>query len=221
MASVHQHGSTLLEFVSHHQTELRPHVRRFEHGAALLMPHEDASCVFVIKSGRLRVTIPTDGGAQVFLAELAEGEIVGEVSAITGRRESTIVEAIEDTEAYVFSRASFLRVLRECPDGALEVMRSLCERLKSINQRHTESVSLRMEARLAAELARLAAPDATGALRIVGAPTHAELADKIGSQREAVTRALRDLARRGVIRARRGFIEILQPKALMLSAEPR
>lgn len=219
MASVHQHGSSLLEFVTHHHADLRPHTRHFALGAMLFVPHHDANCVFVIRKGRLRVSIPTEGGAQVFLAELAAGEIVGEVSAITGHRQSTIVEAIEDTDAYVFTRASFMRVLRDCPDGALEVMRTLCQRLKSINQRHIENVSLPMHARLTAELARLAAPADGGTICITRAPTHAELADKIGSQREAVTRALSDLSRRGVIRTRRRFIEILRPDALLPAAD--
>lgn len=52
--------------------------------------------------------------------------------------------------------------------------------------------------RLAAELGRLAKPGADGILRIERAPTHAELANKIGSHRKAVTKQLRLLARQGV-----------------------
>ena len=212
---VHRHGSSLLEFAVHHGRDLDLHERRFPRGSLLFVPHDEANCVFVIRRGRLRVYIPTVGGSDVFLAELSAGEIVGEVSAISGNRESTVVEAVEDTDTYVFTRSSFLRVLRDCPEGALEVMRTLCGRLKSLNQRHIENVSLPMAARLAAELGRLAKRGADGILRIERAPTHAELANKIGSHREAVTKQLRLLARQGGVRVRRGLIEILRPEMLL------
>lgn len=209
------HDSSLLHFAVQHRIDLNLHERKFEKGSYLFMPHDEANCVFVVKSGRLRVSVPTEGGQQVFLAELGVGDIVGEVSAISGNRQATIVEAIEDTEAHVFTRASFLRVLQECPEGALQVMRTLCQRLKTLNQRHIENVSLPMAARLAAELGRLARETGDGMLRIERAPTHAGLAEMIGSHREAVTKELRALARDGVLRVRRGLIEILKPEALL------
>lgn len=214
-AAGHRHGASLLEFALYHSRGLNLCERRFPRGSFLFMPHDDANCVFVVKTGRLRVYIPTEGGLHVFLADLSVGDIVGEVSAISGNREPTVVEAVEDTETYVFARAAFLRVLRECPDGAFEVMRTLCQRLKSLNQRHIENVSLPMAARLAAELVRLASPGTDGVLRITGAPTHAEIANKIGSQREAVTKQLRLLTRKGIVKCRRGLIEILQPDDLL------
>lgn len=220
VAPVHQHGSSLLEFAIHHGSDLDLRERHFSRGTMLFMPHDDVSSVFVVRRGRLRVYIPTQGGTDVFLAELGAGDIVGEVSAISGDRQGTIVEAVEDTEAYVFTRASFLRVLRECPDGALEVMRTLCQRLKTLNQRHIENVSLPMAARLAAELGRLARETGDGTLRVERAPTHAELAGMIGSHREAVTKELRALARAGVLRVRRGLIEILKPEALLDRRQP-
>lgn len=212
----HQHGPSLMEFALHHGRRLNLRERRYPRGSLLFVPEDNADSVFVVKTGRLRVYTSTEDGLHVFLAELSAGDIVGEISAISGNREPTIVEAIQDTEAYVFGRGAFLSVLRECPDGAFEVMRTLCLRLKSLNQRHIESVSLPMAARLAAELLRLATVNPIGGLKIEGAPTHADLAEKIGTQREAVTKRLRSLSRRGIVKCRRGLIEILQPISLSL-----
>lgn len=214
-ALAHQHHASLLEFAMHHRDTLQLRQKRFERGAHLFVPHDDKSCVYVIRSGTLRVSIPANNGAQVFLADLHGGDIVGEVSAISGEREPTIVEAVEDTETFVFSRAAFLEVLKQCPEGAFQVMHTLCQRLRSLNQRHSENVSLPMAARLAIELMRLAKKAESGQLVIAGAPTHIVLADRIGSHREAVTKELRYLARRGVLGVRRGHITILDPGRLM------
>ncbi len=214
--SPHNHGPSLMEFAVHHGKRLNLRERTYSRGELLFAPEHNADCVFVVKTGRLRVYTATQDGLHVFLAELAAGDIVGEISAISGNREPTIVEAIQDTDTYVFGRTAFLSVLRECPDGAFEVMRTLCSRLKTLNQRHIESVSLPMAARLAAELLRLARSAPDGTLRVDDAPTHSDLADKIGSQREAVTKRLRALSQRGVIRSRRGLIEVLRPSDLAL-----
>lgn len=210
-----RHGESLLDFAIHHNRELGLTSRHFSRGSVLFVPHTAINAVFIIRYGRLRVSAPAESGQQVFLAELGPGDIVGEVSAITGSREATIVEAVEDTEAVVFTRPAFLRVLRECPEGSLQVMRILCERLKSSNTRHMEKVSLSMAERLAIEIGRLASVDDDGALEVRNAPTHSELADRIGSHREAVTKELRRLSRDGVLDVQRGLIRVLKPDKLL------
>lgn len=207
--------SSLLDFATHHRAELGLRPRVFKKGEVLLFPHSDTNSVFIVRSGRLRVSAPAESGQVVFLAELGEGDVVGEVSAISGSRQATVVEAVIDSETYVISRAAFLRVLRECPEGALELMKVLCTRLKELNRRHVEKVSLTMPERLAAEIKRLMPVGEESGSMIVQAPTHAELADRIGSHREAVTKELRRLSREGTVRVKRGFIEILRPEKLI------
>lgn len=215
MSLTHDHSSSLLEFVTQHAAELNLRERRFARGTMLVMPHDNEGSVYVIRHGRLRVFTPTKHGTDVFLAELGAGEIVGEVAAISGRQAVSVVEATEETHSYVFSPQAFLQVLRTCPDGALQVMQTLCDRLNSMNRRHIEYVTLPMAARLAAEFSRLARRGRDGILRIECPPTHAELAEKIGSQREAVTKEIRNLARRGILKASRVSIEIIRPDQLL------
>lgn len=69
--------------------------------------------------------------------------------------------------------------------------------------------------RLCAELLRLARPASSdGALAISPPPTHAELAARVGSRREAVTRALRQLEQDELLGRRRGAIVLLRPDIL-------
>jgi len=73
-----------------------------------------------------------------------------------------------------------------------------------------ELSALNVQARLHCELLRLAK---TGldphSLVIDPAPTHAELANRIGTHREAVTREMRALADRNIIRAGRRTLEFI------------
>jgi CRP/FNR family transcriptional regulator, cyclic AMP receptor protein len=83
-----------------------------------------------------------------------------------------------------------------------------------LDQRLYEATALPMRVRLHAELLRLARRRDDGALTIVPSPTHQELAFRIGSQREAVSKELARLSRDGVLECSRSSIVVLQEQPI-------
>ena len=99
----HHHGASLLDFAIHHCDGLRLQQRHFSRGSLLFVPHDDASCVFVIRHGKLRVYVPTEDGSQVFLADLAVG---GDADAL---RASQLTESAIHRECHLADGGSACR----------------------------------------------------------------------------------------------------------------
>jgi CRP-like cAMP-binding protein len=68
--------------------------------------------------------------------------------------------------------------------------------------------------RLCAELLRLSHPSGQDRIVISPPPTHLEIALRIGTRREAVTKSLNALEREGVIARSRGAIALVAPERL-------
>ena len=80
--------------------------------------------------------------------------------------------------------------------------------IRALTSRVYEFSTLAVNNRIQAELLRLAnlAPQGGNAARIAPAPTHVEIASRVSTHREAVTRELNRLSRMGLIERRDGTL---------------
>ena len=86
--------------------------------------------MYLIESGRVRISIRDDDKQELTLAELAQGDFFGEMSIIDGRQRSADAQVIEDARLAVLSRDAFLSFVRTNPDVALEMLSALTDRLR-------------------------------------------------------------------------------------------
>ena len=91
---------------------------------------ETGNAMYLIESGRVRISIHDDDQQEVTLAELAQGDFFGEMSLIDGRQRSADAHVIEDSRLAVLSRDAFLSFVRTNPDVALEMLSALTDRLR-------------------------------------------------------------------------------------------
>lgn len=85
--------------------------------------------MFVVVRGRVRIVIRQKEGEKEFTRR-GVGEVIGEMSLISGEpRAATVIAAVE-THLLCLDRKSFEGLLRERPEVGLAVMRVLCARLK-------------------------------------------------------------------------------------------
>lgn len=157
--------------------------------------------VYLIVSGRVRVTIYSAAGRQVTFRDFGAGEHFGEVAAIDGMPRSADVLALENSLLASLTRASFGRLIREEPAVAERLLRDLAALVRRLSERVIDLSTLGVHHRLHAELLRLAreAGVSGNGARIDPAPKHADLASQISTYREQVTRELSVLARAGVL----------------------
>lgn len=170
-------------------------------GKALLLRSEHKSDVFFLVSGRLRVTIYAANGRQVTFRDSHEGEHFGDIAAIDGRPRSADVVTLTPSVVASLDRAGFLGLLRDEPVVAERVMRSLAALVRQLSERVIDLSTLGVQNRVHAELLRLAqaAGIESNRARLEPAPTHAELANQISTNREQVTRELNALRREGLL----------------------
>ncbi len=174
-------------------------------GTLLMQKGEaDRSVVFLL-SGRARVAIYTSQGRLVHLEDALPGAVLGEIAAISGTPRAAMVETIETALTARLPGDAFVDLLRREPEVALALLRQAHGRLHRLTERFYESAALNVQGRLHAELLRLCGPIEPGSstAMIRPTPTQEDLASRIGTRRESVTRELSRLAKLGIL-ARRG-----------------
>lgn len=195
--------------------------RRFDPGQQIVGREDTTSDVFFIVEGRVRATSYSPSGKEVSYRDIAAGEMVGEFSAIDGAPRSADVIALSEARIAALSAALFWQILRQHPEVAAATLKSLTRQLRALTERVYEFSTMAVNNRIHAELLRLVrlqdSPDNTAIL--APAPTHAELASRISTHREAVTRELNALARAGLIERHRTSIRITDVNKLARMVE--
>jgi CRP-like cAMP-binding protein len=170
-------------------------------GQMLIAQGSEASEVYLILSGRVNISVFSANGRETILRDMGPGHLFGELAAIDGRPRSANVTVIEDATLVLVSAAAFRTFLVEVPEAGYWMAKQLAARVRSLSDKSVELASQPVAARLVGELLRLAEAHSAGEDRaeIARLPTHADLAARIGTHREAVTRELRLLAREGLV----------------------
>lgn len=184
---------------------------RWQHVPAdrpLLLRAQDRGELLLLVSGRVRVTTYAASGRQVTFRDLPAGEVLGDLAALDGQPRSADVVTLEDSLVAVLERADFLALLREEPDLALRLMQRLALRVRELSERVIELSTLSVQNRLHAELLRLAqvAGVSGNQARLAPAPRHLDLAARVSTNREQITRELNALVREGLLEKDRGAL---------------
>ncbi len=183
----------------------------------LIIDYEDetAEVLFVV-DGRVRILLRTAAGREVILDDMQGGKYFGEMAAIDGMPRSANVTALDKTRVCAMPDQVFRDACTTIPSVGLSVMKVLAARVRTLNQRLSEYAFLTARQRLCAELLRLSRPRmGSSTQRIVSPPPlQRELADRISTQREVVTREIARLARKGIVEKTRGGLVLLDPEQL-------
>ncbi|MBO6813455.1 MAG: Crp/Fnr family transcriptional regulator [Rhizobiaceae bacterium] len=169
---------------------------------------EETTDVRFVISGLVRVISRFSVGKEVILGEMSPGEFFGELSAFDGATRSANVTALYRTRICVMPQSVFLELVRTSDEINLAVIRVLTQRIRQLNMRLAEQSFLQAKHRLYAELIRLSKPRPANPEQrsISPPPTQKELAERIGTRREVVSRELNALQKEGVFEKGRGAL---------------
>jgi CRP-like cAMP-binding protein len=157
--------------------------------------------VHFIVAGRVRANLYSPDGHEVTFRDLGVGEMIGELAALDPAPRSANIVALAPTTTASLKANEFSLVLRDHPEVAAATLRRLVRLVRALSDRVYEFSTLAVRNRIQAELLRLGRDGKTAGntARIEPAPTHAEIASRIATHREAVTRELGELARAGLV----------------------
>ncbi|MEV6527343.1 Crp/Fnr family transcriptional regulator [Longispora sp. NPDC051575] len=189
-------------------------MRTYASGEMLFTPHERVEALFMLRRGRVRTFRVSAEGRALTTAIITPGTIFGEMVLLGQQMYDNYAEALDEAVVCVMSRDDVHRFLLSDPRIATRITTILGTRLAAMEQRLSEAVFKTVPQRVAATLIALSAEPARkpGLLAFGSRPiglTHEQLAALVGTSRETVTKALGDLADRGVIKLHRGRVTIL------------
>jgi CRP/FNR family transcriptional regulator, cyclic AMP receptor protein len=191
--------------------------RRFPVGAALFHEREPGEAVLVLTSGRVKLSCVTEGGREALLGIREPGDLIGEMSALTGGSRSATATALEPVEVIAVSSEAFTAFLDRTPGVALVLARMIARRLRDADRKRIEYLAGDTVGRVCSRLVELAerfGESEGGGVHIELAITQEDLAGWTGSSREAVIRALRTLRELGWIETRRRGGTLLEVEQL-------
>lgn len=122
--------------------------REYGPGQIIFNKGDRGDSLYIIKKGRVKVSITSPKGEEAILVMLGAGEILGELSFIDGHRRSATVEAIEKTSVVCLLRDDFLGLMRHKFDLVLKVMEVLTQRLRDTDRLLAETHFLSLTSRL-------------------------------------------------------------------------
>ncbi len=185
--------------------------RRFPRGATLLNEGDRSERMVIIVSGQAKVSYFTDEGREVLLAVRGPGDLLGELAALDGEPFSATVTALDDIEALMMTVDQFRTVLKDEPDVALSLFKTLSRRLRDADRKRIEFAAYDSVGRVASRLVELAetfGEDTYEGRRITLPLTQEELAGWTGSSREAVAKALHTLRNKELIETHRRGVTV-------------
>lgn len=179
------------------------HTRTFKKGAQLFRENEETRDLYMINYGLVRVTRYSEQGAKVSYIDMAAGGMFGEISAVDGLPRSASIITLEDTSVTVMRYPLFQELVDTYPTFTRIIMEQLCKVIRRLDDRVYEYTTLGVKNRIHSELLRLAREDGEAEsdtrIRLEHPPTHEEIAARISTHREAVSREFRDLKKSGLI----------------------
>ncbi len=187
--------------------------RRFRRGEVVFHLGDPGDALFVVSSGAIKITLPSEGGEEAILATLRPGDFFGELALLDGAPRSATAVALEPTETLVLPRERFRELVATQPAIRDALLAALARELRRLTVHVEELHFLDIAGRLAARLARLAAEQGRrsedGTIRLDAPLTQSDLASMVGCTRQSVNKLLGLFVGDGLIALEREAIVVL------------
>jgi CRP/FNR family cyclic AMP-dependent transcriptional regulator len=189
----------------------------FPQGAVLFVEGQSPRGVYVICTGRVKLTTTSRDGKTLILRIAQAGEILGLHGTVSGKAYELTAETLQPCQLDFVKKDDFLKFLQSHADACLNAAQHLSqdcqsayEMIRSLGLSHSVSEKL---ARLLLEWASDGEETKDG-IRIKVALTHEEIAQLIGTSRETVTRVLGEFREKEVAQLRGSTLLIRNKAAL-------
>jgi len=180
--------------------------REYPKNSVILFEDDPGDALYIVSTGQVKVVLIGEDGREVILSVLGDGDFFGEMALIDDEPRSAHVIAMRDSQLLVLRRDDFQAQLVAQPKIGLKLLRVLVQRLRRADEKIGGLVLLDVNGRVARLLLDMA--DEGGGPKITRRLTHHTIAQMIGSSRETVSRAMRELVDRGFIDVTRREISI-------------
>ena len=181
-------------------------------GEMIFSEGDPAEALYILASGRVDLVKSSADGSEQFVRWVRPGETFAEAAVFAGATYPATAVARQDSRLIVIEKRRFVAFLRSHPDAALAMLAAMARLLRHLNGLLAELSLASVESRLAAWLLRRMR-EAGAARFAIGIPKK-ELAFRLGTVPETLSRNLRRLVAAGAIRVQGAEIEVRDAQAL-------
>ena len=186
--------------------------RRFRRGEVIFHIGDPGDALFVILTGEVKISLPSETGDEAILATLRAGDVFGELALLDGAPRSASATAISPTETVVLPRDRFRELIATEAGVRDALLASIAGELRRLTRHVEEPHFLDLTGRLAARLVRLTEEGGTpmedGGVRLRTNLTQADLAAMVGCTRQSVNKLLGQFTDDGLLRLERDGIVV-------------
>lgn len=176
--------------------------KSYQKDQPILLEEDLGNALFVILSGKVKVSRSSNDGREVILTILGESDFFGEMAILDGLARSANVIAIEESEVFLLQRNDFLQLLQNHPEISIVLLQELTSRLRNADMK-IKALSLKdAEGKVATVLLQIAEYSGkikNGIVEIDKLPIQQDLANMAGTSRETISRTLHSFAKRGFV----------------------
>ena len=208
---------------SEEMTRIATHARslRKTRGEFIYIAGDRADFVYILKRGRVKLSVLAETGKEIAIDIIQPGEIFGEFALVDESLRSNMTQALDDVLMWVFARQDFTKLLTTQPKLALSYIKLVGDRRRRMEKKLSDITSKAVSARICELLHELVTSSSEG--ETIGSGylvplTHHDVASLIGAARQTTTTILNDLERRGIIELGRGSIRVKRLKELQTYA---
>jgi CRP/FNR family transcriptional regulator/CRP/FNR family cyclic AMP-dependent transcriptional regulator len=158
--------------------------------------------MYIIIKGRVKVTLLSEEGEEFILTDLQKGDFFGELSLIDGSPRSATVIAEEDSTFGILKRENLLAEIQREPMIAVDLLTSVVHRFRYATEREEQFAFLDVRERIFKLFEQCIANEGNqkeNGFYLIRKRTHKDIALRIGSSRESVTKILKTLVAKKLI----------------------
>ena len=194
--------------------------RTLPRGSTIFAKGDPGTSMMGVLTGSVKISVPSADGRDIVLNIIHEDEIFGEIALLDGHPRTADATAMTDCELMVIERRDFIPFLRSQPDLTIQIIETLCSRLRRTTEQVQDVTFLNLPTRLAKALLRLTADaERESATSRKVTITQREISQIIGRSRESTNKQLRIWAKHGWVRLERGAVTVLRRDKLLDIAE--
>ena len=191
-------------------------------GTLLCLEGQSARGVFVLCTGKAKLSTTSAEGKSIILRVAEPGEVLGLTAAVANTPYEATVETLEPTQANFISQSDFIRFLEEYPEVGMKVAKQLTHNCKCA---YDEIRSIGLSNSVPERIAKLLLTWAQHPLDLPNRKkskeiamrvtlTQEEIAQFAGTSRETVSRVLGEFKRKGWLRVKGATWVVLNKQAL-------
>jgi CRP/FNR family transcriptional regulator len=191
--------------------------RRYAPGESLFYEGDACTGLYVLASGSVKIVKTAPSGREIMLAVETAPSSVAEVPVFDGGAYPASATAIDEVHAWHLGKAEFQQVCREHPEVALKVLAVVGRRLRQLVGVVERVTFGSVRQRLARALLEFSAQAGQAAFPLP--VTHEEIAQRLGTVREVISRNLSRFQAERLLKVQRREIEIMDRAGLEREAE--